>query len=249
MEIIFNDIAMHYQFNDKYDAIEKMKIGIETLLYLRKQDTTFKICSQGKITGLEIAPGYYFPQIFSENNSFLSQNYKTAIKTFFTNFNSLTCGKDKFVFEGIESVQCGMAYRTNGLLFSFGTKNFFLEQQISGDYIFEETIKKDVKIDNVAKKEHMDIHWFKLKRRIYESNPKHKANYGWGSLMDLEEEEAQYVLDRAIMADKDEKHLIVRYKGVYYSFRCHWRNFYHGYQDNSMPEDMKRRLIDISPIT
>ena len=79
MEIIFNDIAMHYQFKDKYDAIEKMKIGIETLLYLRKQDTTFKICSQGKITGLEIAPGYYFPQIFSENNSFLSQNYKTAI--------------------------------------------------------------------------------------------------------------------------------------------------------------------------
>ena len=51
------------------------------------------------------------------------------------------------------------------------------------------------------------------------------------------------------MADKDDKHLIVRYKGVYYSFRCHWRNFYHGYQDNSMPEDMKRRLVDISPIT
>ena len=246
MEIIFNDIAMHYQFKDKYDALEKMKIGIETLVYLRKQNTTFKICSQGKITGLEIAPGYYFPQLFSEDNKSLNQNHKTAIRTFFINFNNLTCGKDKFVFEGIESNQCGMAYRTNSLLFSLGTKNYFFERQITGDYVFEETIKRDVKIDNVSKKEHIDIHWFKLKRRIYESNPKHKTNYGWGSPMDLDEKEAQYVLDRAIMADKDEKHLIARYNGVYYSFRCHLRNFYHGYQDNSMPEDMKRRLTNIS---
>ena len=197
---------------------------------------TFKICLQGKTTGSEIAPGYYFPQIFSENNNSLNHNHKTAIRTFFTNFNNLTCGKDKFVFEGIESVQCGTAYRTNSLLFSLGTRDSFLGQQIPGDYVFGETTKKDVKIDNAAKKEHVDIHWLKLNRKIYEPNPKHKADYGWGSIMDLEEKEAQYVLDRAIMADKDEKHLIARYHDVYYSFRCHWRNFYHGYQDNSMPK-------------
>lgn len=190
MEIIFNDIAMHYQFRDKYDAIEKMKMGIETLLYLRKQDTNFKICSKEKITGLEIAPGYYLPQIFSEKNTVLSQNHKTAIRTFFTNFNNLTCGKDKFVFEGIESAQCGMVYKTNGLLYSLGTKDYFLEQQIFGDHIIDETIKRNVKIDNIAKKEHVDVHWLKLKHRVYEANPKHKANYGWGSLMDLEEKEA-----------------------------------------------------------
>lgn len=226
-----------------------MKIGIETLLYLRKQNTTLKICSQEKITGLEIAPGYYFSQIFSESNTVLNQNYKTAIKTFFINFNNLTCGKDKFIFEGIESVQCGMVYSTGSLLFSLGTKDSFLEQQISGDYVLGETILRDVQVDNVAKKEHVDIHWLKLKGRIYEANPKHKANYGWGSLMDLNEKEAQYVLDRAIMAENNEKHLIARYNDVYYSFRCHWRNFYHGYQDNSMPEDMKRSLTNISPAT
>ena len=63
-----------------------------------------------------------------------------------------------------------MACRTNSLLFSLGTKNYFFERQISGDYVFEETIKRDVKIDNAAKKEHIDIHWFKLKRRIYLSS-------------------------------------------------------------------------------
>lgn len=240
---------MHYRFKDKYEAIEKMKIGIETLLYLRKQNTTLKICSQEKITGLEIAPGYYFSQIFSESNTVLNQNYKTAIKTFFINFNNLTCGKDKFIFEGIESVQCGMVYSTGSLLFSLGTKDSFLEQQISGDYVLGETILRDVQVDNVAQKEHVDIHWLKLKGRIYEANTKHKANYGWGSLMDLNEKEAQYVLDRAIMAENNEKHLIARYNDVYYSFRCHWRNFYHGYQDNSMPEDMKRSLTNIFPAT
>lgn len=48
MEIIFNDIAMHYQFKDKYDAIEKMKIGIETLLYLRKKIQLLKYVHKGK---------------------------------------------------------------------------------------------------------------------------------------------------------------------------------------------------------
>lgn len=249
MEIVFNDIAMHYQFKDRYDAIEKMKIGIEALLYLRKQDTSFKICSEEKITGLEIAPGYYFPQIFNESNHMLNPNYKTAIKTFFVNFNSIICEKDKFIFEGIESVQCGLAYRTNGTVFSLGTNNAFLKPKISGEYTSGEKTSETAEIDNISEKKHVDLHWIKLGRKIYEANPKHKANYGWGSLMDLNDREAQYVLDRAVIAGDGEKHLIAKYRNMYYSFRCHWKNFYHGYQDNSMPEDMKRRLTDIPPIT
>ena len=67
--------------------------------------------------------------------------------------------------------------------------------------------------------------------------------------MDLDEKEAQYVLDKAIPAEQDERHLIAKYKGIYYSFRSHWNNHYHGYQDNSMPEEMKRKLYDISEYT
>lgn len=151
MEIIFNDIALHYQFNNKYDAIEKMKTGIETLLYLRKQDSSFKICSREKITGLEIAPEYYFSQIFNESNEVLNSNYKTAIKTFFTNFNSITCEKDKFIFEGVESVQCGLAYRINGIIFSLGTKDSFLQPKISGEYISDRKKSENVEIDNISR--------------------------------------------------------------------------------------------------
>lgn len=249
MEIIFNDIAMHYQFKDKYCALEKMITGIETLLYLRKQDSSFKICSSKKITGLEIAPGYYFPQIFNESNQVLNPNYKTAIKTFFTNFNHITCGDDKFIFDEIESLQCGLAYRINGVVFSLGTKDSFLKPKISGEYTTDGKTSEIAEIDNISKKNHVDVHWLKLGKRIYEANPKHKANYGWGSLMDLTDDEAQYVLDRATVAENEEKHLIAKYQNTYYSFRCHWKNFYHGYQDNSMPEDMKRRLSNIPPIT
>lgn len=249
MEMIFNDISMRYQFQDKYDAIEKIKRGIEALLYFRKQDVSFKLCSGEKITGSEIAPGYYFPQIFNESNHILNQKYKTAIKTFFVNFNRINCENDKFIFEGIESEQCGLAYRKNGVVFSLGTRDSFLKPHICGEYTSDGKMSVTVEIDNISEIEHIDIHWFKLGKRIYEANPKHKANYGWGSLMDLTDDEAQYVLDRAVIAGDGEKHLIAKYHNIYYSFRCHWKNYYHGYQDNSMPEEMKRRLKDIPSIT
>lgn len=249
MEIIFNDIAIHYQFKDRYDAIEKIKIGIEALLYLRKQDASFKICSGEKLTGLEIAPGYYFPQIFNESNQVLNLNYKTAIKTFFVNFNGITCAEDKFIFEGIESVQCGLACKKNGTVFSLGTNDSFIKEKISGKYTSDGKTCKTVEIDNISEKKHVDIHWSKLGTKIYEANPKHKANYGWGSPMDLNDKEAQYVLDRSVIAGDEEKHLVAKYQNNYYSFRCHWKNYYHGYQDHSMPEDMKRRLTNIPPIT
>ena len=44
------------------------------------------------------------------------------------------------------------------------------------------------------------------------------------------------------VAESDSKHLIAKYNGKYYSFRCHWDVYYHGYWDNTMPENLKRRL-------
>ena len=110
MDIVFNDISVQYPFRDKYDAVEKIKESIKILASLRKQDSSFKLSSQEKITGTEIAPGYYFEQLFSEKEGLLSHNYKTAIKTYFLNFNMRTFKNGKFVIDQKESVQCGYAF-------------------------------------------------------------------------------------------------------------------------------------------
>lgn len=245
MEIVFNDISLSCQFKNKYDAIEKLKNAIEILLCLRKQDSSFRLSSQKKVTGLEISSGYYFGQLFSESNDILTQNHKTALKTFFTNFNVLPHNVGKFMYEEDESEQCGYAYERNGLLFSVGTREEFLAERIEGRYSCEGLCDIRVSIDNIAQEEHLIVHSRKLGRRLYEANPKHKVNYGWGSVMDLRDDEAQRVLDKAVIAENDEKHLIAKYKGSYYSFRCHWGNCYHGYRDNAMPENLKRRLTEM----
>lgn len=249
MEVVFNDIAAGYKFKNKYDAVEKMKTAIEVLISLRKQDPSFRLSSQTKVTGLEIASGYYFGQLFSEDNRVLSQNHKTALKTFFTNFNALSTNGGRFIYEGRESEQCGYAYENNGLIFSIGTKEDFLLERIKGEYWGERKVEEAVSIDNIAHRDHLNVHSYKLGIRCYEANPKHKVNYGWGSIMDLNEEEAQFILNKAVIAEDDEKHLIAKYKGKYYSFRCHWKNFYHGYLDNAMPEYMKRKLTEIDSKT
>ena len=226
MDIVFNDISVQYPFRDKYDAVEKIKESIKILASLRKQDSSFKLSSQEKITGTEIAPGYYFEQLFSEKEGLLSHN-------------------GKFVIDQKESVQCGYAFEEGKLLFSLRTREEFSKEVIKGKYTNDNMNYSEAKIDNIAEEDHLDIHWKKLGKRIYNPSPKHKVDYGWGSDMDLNDQEAQIVLDKAVVAENSEKHLIAKYKGTYYSFRCHWKNEYHGYQDNSMPEHLKRKLQDI----
>lgn len=63
--------------------------------------------------------------------------------------------------------------------------------------------------------------------------------------MDLPDEIAQNVLNKAIVAESDPKHLIAKYNGKYYSFRCHWDVCYHGYWDNTMPEKFRCRLDEL----
>ena len=76
--------------------------------------------------------------------------------------------------------------------------------------------------------------------RKYEFNPKHKVNVGWGSEMPLSDEDAQKLLNIALPIDGDqERHLVAAYKGKYYSFRKHHGNCYHGYLDNTMPQNYR----------
>lgn len=245
IEIILNDIAWKHKCSDKYLAIENVKNGIDILMELRKQDPSFKLYSTEKVTGSELAPEYYFGQMFSEKEEVLPRTYKSAIRTFLVNFNKI--GEEKGIFELGEhnSVQCGYAYFRNKAVFSIATNSIFAEPTLEGIYKNTEGEKNKAILSNISKKDHLKENAVIIENRIYEANPKHKINYGWGSLMDLDEERAQLVLNRAIKVDKEGKHLAAKYSGTYYSFRCHLKNCYHGYQDNNLPEYIKKQLEEV----
>ena len=97
---------------------------------------------------------------------------------------------------------------------------------------------------NISEASHVDIHSHILNIRVYELNPKHKLGFNWGSPMDLDDCLAQKVLDDAIVYGDDEKCLVNYYNGNFYIFRRHIHNRYHGYINNNIPENIKRKFYE-----
>lgn len=242
MELILNDLVWNYQCKDKYMAIERIKAGVIVLAELRKQNSAFKLCSSEKVSGNEIAPNYYFGQLFHEREDILPQNYKTMIRMFLANFNKIAVGKELFEFDEFSSRQCGYAYANRKAVFSFRMNDLFANEYIEGVYENAGKERTKARLVNIYNKETMEKSYSVVGSRIYEANPKHKINYGWGSKMDLDEKEAQLLLNCAIEVDGNDKHLAAKCGNTYYSFRCHLKNLYHGYQDNNLPENVKTQL-------
>ena len=246
MLIILNDIAFKFKFSDKYMVINKIKELLDLIIELKRKNVNFRISSNFGIKDMELANGYYFDQLFHESQSVFGRNYQTALKTFFTKYRSCELDQSEAEYLGVYSRQWAYAHKNNGNLLSLQTKDDFAGDFLTCRYYAEGKNKPELcenaTIRNLAVKEHINIHRHELSIRIYEFNPKHKVNSGWGTEMDLSNETAQVVLNKAIVAESDSKHLIAKYNGKYYSFRCHWDVYYHGYWDNTMPENLKRRL-------
>ena len=76
---------------------------------LRKKDKSFKLYAKEKISGSELAPGYYFGQLFSEGEDVLPRKYKTLIRTYLSNFNKINEDSGSFKIGEHSSEQCGYA--------------------------------------------------------------------------------------------------------------------------------------------
>ncbi len=242
MEIILNDIAWKHKCSDKYTAIKNIKVAVEILAKLRRHDKSFKLFAKETISGSELAPEYYFGQLFSENEEILPQKYKTLIKTHLVNFNKINGDAGLFKIGEHSSAQCGYACSKEKAVFSIITNEIFAEEVLEG--LYKDVNGKEIKsfLKNISQEKHLETSSATIGYRIYEENPKHKINYGWGSPMDLNAEEAQIALNQAVSEGKDDKHLASKYKGKYYSFRCHEKNCYHGYEDNGLDDGVKSRL-------
>lgn len=249
MLIILNDIALRFKFSDKYTAISKIKELLEVVIELKKENTDFRISSNFSLKDMELADGYYFSQLFYEPQDIFGRNYQTALKTFFTKYKRCVLDESEVEYLGVYSRQCAYAHQNNGNLLSLQTRDDLTEDFLICRYYAKgrdtHELCEHIAIRNLAVKKHINIHRFQLPIRKYEFNPKHKVNSGWGTEMDLPDEIAQNVLNKAIVAESDPKHLIAKYNGKYYSFRCHWDVCYHGYWDNTMPEKFRCRLDEL----
>ncbi|MCI9664182.1 MAG: hypothetical protein HFI46_09960 [Lachnospiraceae bacterium] len=239
MKIVTNDMMVQDQFRDKYIAIQEIRKSIRVLLELKKHADFEKLFAERNIfRQWELAPDYYFEQLFSEDNALLSRNEKTLIKSMFVNFNKIKIPEKLFRFGEKESAQCAWAYLNQSILFSVPVNEKWESAKLAG-ILKSGDERQNVEISNIAVMEHIKTHEEQLQIRRYEFNPKHKIDVGWGTEMDLTDQEAQELLMKAIPTDHTYNRLIAEKGGRYYSFRRHHDNCYHGYWDNTMTEKYK----------
>ena len=148
---------------------------------------------------------------------------------------------DPFIYKGKLSYACAMAVET-GMLVSLGSDEGFLGTVITGK--IRDT---EVKVNNISQEEHLNYYREKLGIRIYEANAeKHKREgknfYGKGrvaSPMDLNDEESQELLDKAIWI----KNRLYARKGVHnYAFQETREGIFHCYIDDDLGDDILREL-------
>lgn len=130
----------------------------------------------------------------------------------------------------------------NGISVSLRSNEAFLKENIEVLYKGNAINLKNISCDN-----HIFIHRQDLGLRIYKANDKkHKPDryneYGKGKVaspMDLTEDEAQQLLDKAVCIKGS---LYGRKHGINYAFQNERDVYYHGYQVNDLGDDIIREL-------
>lgn len=240
MIFTINDLALNCQVESPYDALKNLRILIDIIKKLKSLGLLTKLSTDKKICGIKLAPNYYLEKSLNSND--LTKDEKLYLKTILINANIITVeDKIRFIMNDVSSSLLGYTYIHNAFTISLNTNDIFSSPFLSGQLKVISTMSP-VNLNNISKPEHVQLHKDYLGIRIYESNPKHKVNYGWGSSMDLDDLEAQKVLDTAIATPNNKNHLINYYNNKYYSFRRHHSNCFHGYINENLPENFRTLL-------
>lgn len=240
MNFAINDLALSCQSQTTYDSITNIKTLISLIKELKKRNILTTICSDKKFFGSELAPDYYFEQMLNDER--LTKDERLFIKTFIVNSSRIVANtKQTFEVNDKCSHLLAYSYFNNIFVLSIRTSSLYDKPYIYGT-LYNDTETFEACLPNLSVINDIEIHKFKLGIRIYENNPKHKINYGWGSPMDLSDDVAQRVLDSAIPVPNNINHLINYYNNKFYSFRRHHDNHFHGYIDTSLPEKFQKLL-------
>jgi len=154
---------------------------------------------------------------------------------------------DKILDEELEYVEClfneqdvstsslaGAAYFTGTLVSLRNAPEFSLEQ-IQVKFSLDGKFYQDIEIINLTDASQVS----KLRRR-YVTSPKHTLS-GWGTLMDLDNEAAQKILDTGVVSGKQ---VFGYHNGKFYQFQPDNTGGYHGYpvSGNDIPAQVLKQL-------
>lgn len=242
MELAENDLIVFEKFNNKREAIAAVKELLEIIKYLREKHGLRYLCADRNVFNeVELCDQYWFTQLFSEPEMVLSRDEKTALKTFLNRYRTIKLTQDVFTESNTmrESGICAWAFCNKVSLISLPMSNYLEREKMTGIISFiDKEDEISVSIPNISSIHSVKSNGNNYGLRYYDPNPKHKIDKGWGSPMDLDQATAQSVLNDAVALDHENKHLGARHNGVYYSFRMHEVDHYHGYIDNAMRREI-----------
>lgn len=188
----------------------------------------------------EIAAGWKLIQLL---NSFETLDEKRLLLTILTRLRKPNYEGAAFCTLGQYSRVCASA--AEGVVISLKSKVEFSGKTISGTIDGYPCV-----IRNIAERAHIGQYDALLGRRLYVRSPKHrleeyKRSGEDVSVMDLVDEEAQALLDRAIAIGEGSNRLYGKLAGLYYVFPITSGNTYHGYRHDRLPQHIQSK-IDIA---
>ncbi len=138
-----------------------------------------------------------------------------------------------FQNQDVSTTSIAGAAHFRGVLVSLPRSQQFDAENISVKFSIDGETYQDIDISNLTSVEHV-----RNIRRRYVPTPKHTPPSGWGTLMYLNDEEAQMVLDNGIPHGRQ---VYGFHDGTFYTFQYDNAGGYHGYPVSSL--DVPTRVI------
>ena len=240
MIAVINDVSFQYMFKTKKLAIEYMHKFLDICKRIKKEEVTnvHEIRTGVIDTQKEISPDFKLIQLLQ---NFQTREERTFLLGLLTNQGTYRSEPGVLCQIGKkESLIC--AYAIDNILISLLSNELFETPVLVGSVAGEE-----VSLKNLSKEEH--IYYYRKElgiRRYMANNKKHKFDrenpYGKGKIgsrMDLQDEEAQDLLNKAI---EIKGRLYAKKNGYYYAFQNERDIDYHGYRVDDVGEDVKYQL-------
>ena len=240
--VAINDISFRHSFPNRALASDALHRLIEVYLEIKKPRYTKVDLIYGETldTQTELVAGLKLIQLLK---GFETTDEKRLLLTILTRLRKPNYEGAAFCTLGQYSRVCASA--TDGVVISLNSRVEFSGLAISGTLDGQPCV-----IRNIAEGAHIGQYDGLLGRRLYIRSPKHrleeyKRSGEDVSVMDLADEEAQALLDRAIAIGEGSNRLYGKLDGLYYVFPITSGNTYHGFRHDSLPQHIQRK-IDIA---